>query len=198
MRCHRFASCALRALSSTVMRKSWPAAILFLLLTACMPGEIPKQSLEFAEEKPARRRAESRSFDTSDETKLLTSSAAVLKELGFTVDVRSDDLGVLAASKKGTDYNIGDIATAAATTLLSQVTGIGSGTAFSKDQSMRASVVTRPAATPGALVLRVTLQRVLWEHDGTYSKSELVTDPAVYAEFFAKLAKAAGVEAHEV
>jgi hypothetical protein len=47
-------------------------------------------------------------------------------------------------------------------------------------------------------VLRVTIQRVVWEPDGTYSKSELVTDPAAYTEFFAKLAKAAGADAHEI
>ncbi len=178
------------------MRKRWLAPIVLGLLAGCMPGEIPKETLQFAEENPARRQLESRSFDATDEAKLLGASEAVLKELGFAVDVRSDELGLLAASKKATRYDIGDIATAAATTLLSQVTGIGSGTAFSKDQALRASVVARPAAAPGAVVLRVTIQRVLWEPDGTYSKTELVTDPAPYAEFFAKVAKAAGVEAH--
>lgn len=180
------------------MPKRWLAPALAGLLAACMPGEIPKQSLQFAEESPVRRRLESRSFEAIDEAKLLGASAAVLKELGFTVDVRSDDLGVIAASKKGTVYNIGEMAAAAATTVLSQATGIGSGMPFSRNQALRASVVAHPAASPGAVVLRVTIQRVLWEPDGTYSKAELVTDPAAYTEFFAKLAKAAGAEAHEL
>ena len=180
------------------MLKRWLAPALVGLLAACMPGEIPKESLQFAEESPARRKVESRSFDAVDEAQLLGASAAVLKELGFTLDVRSDDLGVIAASKRGTAYNIGEMAAAAATTVLSQATGIGSGMPFSRDQALRASVVAHPAAAPRAVVLRVTLQRVVWEPDGTYSKSELVTDPAPYTEFFAKLAKAAGAEAHEL
>ena len=164
-----------------------------------MPGEIPKETLQFADETPARRRLESRSFETRDEAKLLGDGAAVLKELGFTVDTRSDELGFVGATKKGSAYNVGEIAASAATAVVSQVIGLGlSMPPYSKDQSLRAALVATPADSGGALVVRITLQRVVWDTEGKVSKSELLSDPAPYTEFFAKLAKTSGLDAHEL
>jgi len=179
------------------MRKQIFAFVAGALLAGCMPSEIPKETLQFAEETPARRRLESRSFATGDEAKLLSDGAAVLKELGFTVDVRSDELGFIAASKKGSAYNVGEIAASAATAVITQVVGLGgSMPPYSKDQSLRAALVAAPG--DGALVVRITLQRVVWDTEGRVSKSELLSDPAPYTEFFTKLAKASGLEAHEL
>lgn len=163
-----------------------------------MPGEIPKETLQFFEENPARRQLESRSLDSKDETALIAAGAAVLKELGFTLDARSNDLGLLAASKKGSAYNVGEIAASAATAVLSQALSFPTSLPFSKDQSIRASLVTRPGEADGRTVVRITFQRVVWDSEGRVSKSELLEDPAPYRDFFAKLAKAAGLEAHDL
>jgi hypothetical protein len=168
------------------------------MIAGCMPSEITKEMLKFNEDTPARRQVESRSFATADEAKLLGDAAAVLKDLGFTVDVRSNELGFLAASKKGDAYNVAEIAAAAATAVVSQAAGLGLlMPAYNKNQSLRASLVAAPGAA-GAFVLRVTLQRVVWNTEGKVTKSELMTDPAPYKEFFAKLAKSSGLEAHEL
>jgi hypothetical protein len=180
------------------MRPRWIALIVFAALSACMPKEIPKETLQFAAESPARRRLESRSFAGADETKLLSAGAAVLKEIGFTVDNKVDELGFVAASKQGSAYNVGEIAASAATAVISQATGIGASLPFSKNQSLRAALIARPGESEGAVVVRVTLQRVVWDTEGKVSKSELLSDPSVYADFFAKLSKAAGLEAHEL
>ncbi len=163
-----------------------------------MPGEIPKETLQFTEASPARRKLESRSFETKDEAALIAAGAAVLKELGFTLDARSNDLGLLAASKRGSAYNVGEIAASAATAVLSQALSFPTSLPFSKDQSIRTSLVTRPEPAAGRTVVRVTFQRVVWDSEGRVSKSELLQDPAAFREFFAKLAKAAGLEAHEL
>ena len=187
-----------RAIIAVAMRYRLIAAIACALLAGCMPSEITQEMLKFKEDTPARRQVESRSFATANEAKLLTDGAAVLKELGFTVDVRSDELGFVAASKKGCAYYVGEIAAAAATVIVSQVVGLGLGMpAYDKNQSLRAALVAAPG-DGGALVIRVTLQRVVWDTEGKVTKSELVSDPAPYKEFFAKLAKAAGLEAHEL
>jgi len=166
------------------------------LVSACMPGEIPKQKLEFADEAPARRTLESRTFATVDESKLLGDGAAVLKELGFTIDTKSDELGFVGATKKGSAYNVAEIAASAATAIVTGVVGLGATMpAYSKNQSLRAALVSRRAES-GGLVLRITLQRVVWDSEERVAKTELVIDPAPYSEFFAKLAKASGLEAH--
>lgn len=187
-----------RAKIDVAMRYRLLALAACVMISACMPSELTKEQLKFNEDTPARRGLESRSFATADEAKLLGDSAAVLKDLGFTVDVRSDDLGFIAASKKGSAYNVGEIAAAAATAVVAQVAGLGLGMpAYDKNQSLRASLVAAPG-DGGALVVRVTLQRVVWDTEGRVTKSELMTDPTPYKEFFAKLAKTAGVEAHEL
>lgn len=162
-----------------------------------MPGEIPKETLQFADETPARRGLESRSFATADEQRLLSEGAAVLKELGYTIDTRSDELGFVGATKKGSAYNVAEIAASAATAIVTGVAGLGgSMPAYSKDQSLRAALVATHAKSDGALVLRITLQRVVWDNEEKVSKTELIIDPAPYTEFFAKIAKASGLEAH--
>ena len=199
--CAALRSCAAqraRAIIAVAMRYRLLALVASALVAGCMPSEITKEMLKFNEDTPARRHVESRSFATADEAKLLGDGAAVLKELGFTVDVRSDELGFVAASKKATAYNVGEIAAAAATAIVSQAAGIGLGMpAYDKNQSLRAALIAAPG-DGGALVLRVTLQRVVWDTEGKVTKSELVSDPAPYKEFFAKLAKTAGLEAHEL
>jgi hypothetical protein len=180
------------------MRYRLLAIVACALIAGCMPSEITKEMLKFNEDTPARRQVESRSFATADEAKLLSDGAAVLKELGFTVDVRSDELGFVAASKKGSAYNVGEIAAAAATVIVSQAVGLGLGMpAYDKNQSLRAALIAAPG-DGGALVIRVTLQRVVWDTDGSVTKSELLTDPAPYKEFFTKLARTSGLEAQEL
>lgn len=187
-----------RAKIDLAMRYRLLALVACAMIAGCMPSEITKEMLKFNEDTPARRQVESRSFATGDEAKLLGDGAAVLKELGFTVDVRSDELGFLVASKKGGAYNVAEIAAAAATAVVSQAAGLGlSMPAYNKNQLLRASLVAAPGAG-GALVVRVTLQRVVWDTEGKVTKSELMTDPAAYKEFFAKLAKSSGLEAHEL
>src|SRR5262249_50400042 len=147
------------------MPKRSLAVIACALLSACMPSEIPKEKLQFADEAPARLRLESRGFETADEPKLLGDGAAVLKELGFTIDTRSDELGFVGATKKGSAYNVAEIAASAATAIITGVAGLGATMpAYSKNQSIRAALVSTRAES-GGLVLRITLQRVVWDNE---------------------------------
>lgn len=179
-------------------KKIFPAAVALCLLTACGPYKIPKEALQWSEESPARRRTESRRFETSDEARLIAASAAALKDLGFTIDQKSVELGLIAGSKRGSAYNVGEIAAAAAVAIVTHVVGLPGSMAVSKDQSLRASIVTRPDENAGGSAVRVRFQRVVWDDEGRVSKSELVEDPEAYRDFFACLAKAAGLEAHEL
>ncbi len=179
-------------------RITFPAAVVLCLLTACGPYKIPKEALQWSEESPARRRAESRRFETSDEARLIAASAAALKDLGFTIDQKSVELGLIAGSKRGSAYNVGEMAAAAAVAIVTHVVGLPGSMAVSKDQSLRASIVTRPDENAGGSAVRVRFQRVVWDDEGRVSKSELVEDPEAYRDFFARLAKTAGLEAHEL
>ncbi len=70
-----------------------------LLVVAGCQQKIPKEALQLTQESLAQRQAQTRRFDTSDETMLLSASAAVLQDLGFNLDESETKLGLVVASK---------------------------------------------------------------------------------------------------
>jgi hypothetical protein len=178
-------------------RKSFLLAIALAILSGCALEQIPKEALEFSEDSAARRNMQTRRFETKDEARLLSASAVVLKELGCAIDYKSAELGLVAGSKQGSAYNVGEIAASVVLAVVTQVVGLPGSMAISKDQSLRASIVTRPEENAGGSAVRVKFQRVVWDSDGRVSRSELLEDPEAYRDFFARLSKAAGLEAHE-
>ncbi|HEY2989735.1 MAG TPA: hypothetical protein VGL11_18585 [Candidatus Binatia bacterium] len=181
-----------------MLKKDIALLVFAALLSACMPGQIPKEALQLSAETPARRQLENRRFETKEEQKLLDAAAAVLKELGFTVDAKDMALGVIAASKRGSAYNVAEIATTAAVAVITYALSFPTVMPFSRDQSIRVSIVTRPEESDNATAVRLTFQRVVWDNEGKVAKSELLTDPLLYRAFFEKLSKSAAVEAREL
>jgi len=180
-----------------MLRKIFPLLFVVVLSSACMPDQIPKEALQLTEESSARRKLETRRFETKDEQALLDAAAAVLKDLGFSIDVTSKELGLIAGSKQESPYNIGGMATSAAVAVISSALSFPTSMPYSKDQMIRASVVARPAEDGNSTAVRITFQRVVWDTEGKVAKSELLEDPAEYQTFFQKLAKALALDAHE-
>jgi hypothetical protein len=171
--------------------------IVVAVISGCMPDQIPKEALQLTEESPARRKLETRRFETKDEQGLIDAAGAVLKDLGFTIDAASKELGLIAGSKQDSPYNIGGMATSAAVAVISSALSFPTSIPYSKDQMIRASVVARPAEYGNSTAVRITFQRGVWDTEGKVAKSELLEDPAEYQVFFQKLAKALALDAHE-
>jgi hypothetical protein len=171
--------------------------LLLAMLSACMPPEIPREALVLTQENPARRRLQSRRFETKDEKTLFAATGAVLKDLGFTIDQESAELGLIAGSKKEEPYNIGGMATSAAVAVITSALSVPTTVPYSKERLIRASVTTGRGENGDDTTVRLTLQLVVWDTEGKVAKSELLEEPTVYREFFDKLAKAATIEAHE-
>jgi hypothetical protein len=167
------------------------------LLSACLPPEIPKEALLLTEESPARRRLQSRRFETKDEQALLTATSAVLKDLGFTIDQESPALGLITGSKKEEPYNIGGMATSAAVAVISSALSVPTTVPYSKERLIRASVVTGRQENGNSTAVRLTLQLVVWNTEGKIAKSELFEEPGAYRAFFDKLSQSTSLEAHE-
>jgi hypothetical protein len=180
-----------------MLRKIFPLLFVVVLSPGCMPDQIPKEALQLTEESPARRKLETRRFETKDEQALLDAAGAVVKDMGFTIDATSRELGLIAGSKKESPYNIGGMATSAAVAVISSALSFPTSMPYSKDQMIRASVVARPAEDGNSTAVRITFQRVVWDTEGKVAKSELLEDPAEYQAFFEKLAKGLALDAHE-
>jgi hypothetical protein len=180
-----------------------------LLLSGCQPV-VPKDALRLSPTTLADRQLQTRRFETSNNRTMLSAAAAVLQDLGFTLEESEFTLGVLTATKRRDATSGGQIA---ASILLAALGG-GS-TPVDKEQFIRVSMVMRElvpsladapppaqkaktAATSGQCTLRVTFQRVVINTANQVTLAEQVNDPAVYKEFFDKLSQSVFLEAHEI
>ncbi len=165
-----------------------------LLVVAGCQQRIPKEALQLTQESLAQRQAQTRRFDTSDEAELLSASAAVLQDLGFNLDESETKLGLVVASKDRDATEAGQVIAAIFIAAL-----IGAYVPIDRTQKIRASLVTKPFGESGdQMSVRITFQRIVWNDQGRVSKTEALTEPEIYQEFFAKLSKSVFLEAHKI
>jgi len=167
--------------------------ITVLLFSSGCAGGIPREALIWNQETLKDRQLQTRSFETSDEKMVLQAVAGLLQDLGFNIDESETKLGIIVASKNRDATDAGQIAGAVAIAIL-----FGVSTAVDSHQKMRASVVTSPVSGGKLIKVRVTFQRIIWNTQGRVSKTESMTDPKDYQEFFEKLSKSMFLEAHEI
>lgn len=163
-----------------------------LIFQGC--GGIPKDALSMNKATLEDRQLQTRVFDTSDESKILSASAAVLQDLGFNLDESETDLGLIVVSKDRDATEAGQV-------FLSVLVAAMGGTTATYDttQKIRVSLVTSPVGKNGdRTAVRVTFQRIIWNNYGQVSGREKLNDPKMYQEFFEKLSKAVFLEAHGI
>lgn len=166
---------------------------LVLVSTGCATG-IPKDALQLSPQSLQDRQMQTRRFDTTDEIKMLQACAALLQDLGFTLEESELDLGVLVASKQRTAVESGEVAAAVFLTIIGGVP-----VPYNERQTLRASIVTRPhGASRDQIAVRVTFQRIVWNTEKVVTIREGIKDPVQYQEFFYKLSEAVFLEAHQL
>jgi len=138
-----------------------------------------------------KRQLQTRKFSTKDEGSLLAAAVGLVQDLGFTIESTQSKLGLITGSKQRDATDGGQIAGAMMVALL---TGVA--TAVDKDQTIRISIVTRPAG--GQTSLRVTFQRIVRNTHGQISRLEFIEDSEIYQQFFTKLSKAVFLEAQKI
>lgn len=162
-----------------------------LPLVACNQT-IPKSALQLSKDSLQLRQLQTRSFDTSNEKKLLTAGASVLQDLGFSIEESETKLGVILGEKDRDATEAGQVAGAIFMAVM-----FGANMPVDQNQKIRASLITRPVGK-NKVNLRITLQRVVWNTQGQISKTESVKDPEIYRDFFTKLSQSVFLNAHEI
>lgn len=172
-------------------------AVVPLLLLIGMAGcdQIPVDAFVLAPQSLQQRQVESRRFDGISETDLLAASAGVLQDLGFNIEESETELGLVVASKDRDATSGGQIAAAVFIALLT-----GAVMAVDKNQKVRASLVVAPSlgGAPNSHVVRITLQRIIWNTQGVVRATEWIKEPEVYQQFFDRLSKAVFLEGHKI
>lgn len=154
------------------------------------------------------RQLQTRRVEGIDEKALLAASVGVLQDLGFNIDESETQLGVIVASKKRSAIDTSDIAVSALESLIIGMVAAAlsddheseGDINFDVTQKIRISIVTRPALDssgqprPDAQVIRVTIQRLVWDDEGNLTHAESIEDPKVYQKFFDRLSKSIFLE----
>ena len=171
-------------------------------LSGCVTPTQPEELFQLTAESPAHRAMQIRYFETKDEAELLSASAAVLQDLGFQVEESVRDVGFLRASKERSAREYGQDIGRLATFVLS----LGKfDMPVALQQKIAAALVTRPI-NPEATrqEVRIMFYRIVWKGDGQADRQyippgeqemEMLRDPVMYQQFFAKLSKAVFLEA---
>jgi hypothetical protein len=180
------------------------------LLAACVPQTRPEAFFELTPESQVHKAAQTRYFETADDIELLSASAAVLQDIGFQVTESAHQVGYLRATKERSarerSQNI-------ARFFIALFSMGGYLMPIDLHQQIEASMVARPvneAATRHEV--RIQFYRTIWKGDGAVSSGqgqseyippgeqmmEMIRDPLIYQQFFAKLSKAVFLEAHKI
>ena len=168
---------------------------LSLVLAGILAGcaSIPQDILQLSPESLEERQLQTRRFETQDEAKLLSASAALLQDLGFTINKSVTSLGVITASKDRSAVEAGQVVLAFLLSILARQS-----VPYDETQKMRVSVVTQPLGDGKSTAVRVIFQRIVWNSHKQISKREQLNDPEIYQEFFSKLSKAVFLEVHQL
>jgi hypothetical protein len=158
--------------------------------------------------------AQTRFFETPNETELLSASAAVLQDLGFQVVESEREIGYLRAVKERSAREYGQEIlrwTVAAITAAGGIIG-GANTTYvmpvDLQQQIDAVLVTRPVdPNDPRHEVRVVFYRLVWKSEGQsgdttippgQQRREMIHAPEIYQQFFARLSKAVFLEAHRI
>ena len=186
----------------------FPAAALLsclALMAGCVQETQPAELFQLTPETPRNRAMQTRFFETSNEKELLSASAAVLQDIGFQVEESVREVGFFRATKErsarehGQDIQRVLILILSLGKLLEPV---------DLHQKIAVSLVTRPLNTESPKQeVRITFYRVVWKGEGQADNQyippgqqymEMIRDPEIYQQFFAKLSKAVFLEAHAI
>ncbi len=166
------------------------------LYKECVPifykCENPQKGLTLSPESMADRQLQSRVFETDDEMRLLTAGAAVLQDLGFTIDESETKCGVIVASRDRDVLEAGQVVLAIFVAAFT-----GAVMPIDSKQKVIASLVTKPIDA-NRVSVRVTFQHMVWDTNGGLRKNEQMHEPEVYQEFFSKLSKSVFLTAYEI
>ena len=169
------------------------------LLAAC--ETLPRDAFRLSESALATREMQTREYASMTDTGILSASTAVLQDMGYAIEEVEEPLGVLSASKRADATNkfeaFGNLALDGMKCVLTLFFGCDGENYGEIDdiQDIRLTLVSRPTLDDTSdVVVRITIQRVIWDKKGRLSEQQTITDSTVYASFFDKMSKAVFLE----
>lgn len=178
---------------------------LTILVVGCAQPTPPAEFFQLTPENSANRAMQTRMFETATDRELLSASAAALQDLGFQIEESVREVGFLRAAKERSAREYGQYRNRFFIWLLSLGHAL---IPIDLHQKIAATIVTRPLTNDHSRQeVRIIFYRVVWKGDGQADrnyippgeqKMEMIRDPEIYQQFFAKLSKAVFLEPHAI
>jgi hypothetical protein len=151
----------------------------------------------------ADRELQSRRFEGVEEQRLLDAAAAVLQDLGFTVETSGAGLGFVQGTKEREAKAPGQMLTVVILAVLAgskgaNVSGAPPGSGVREDQTITVLLSVQPvrAGDASSHVVRVTFHRHLRQQ--LVHSAGTLREPELYGSFFELLSKALFLEGHKL
>ncbi|MBF0247420.1 MAG: hypothetical protein HQL36_05040 [Alphaproteobacteria bacterium] len=178
------------------------AVCAFLALSACVtPNDhalkIGGPPVEDGETVSALRQIQSRRFDTLDTERLVKAATATMQDLGFNISATSTDYGVIVGEKDRDAIENDQVAAQVALMVMFALMGSNYQAVYDVSQVINVSMVVNKSGETSSVV-RVIFDRHITNNHGHLWKSEVIKDPDIYQQFFAKLEAGAFLEANEI
>jgi hypothetical protein len=168
------------------MKKFLALSAALLILNACVSY---KDYYRLDEDYLARRQLETSRFETADEKAILSASAQVLQDLGFTIDESETKLGLITASKNREAGSTG--------VKVFMVLFGGQNAVYDTEQKIYTTLVSTKSRETKGFNVRISFARVVWNNRGQ-ARIEKIEDPEVYGDFFDKLGSSLFLTAHSI
>ncbi len=147
----------------------------------------------------AARKMQARVYSSVEESDVMSAAAAVLQDMGYSIDEVELPLGVISASKRADATNrlqaFGTLtldSMKCALTFLMVCNGEHYGE-IDDVQDIRLTMVSMPKGN-GDVAVRITIQRRIYDKRGRLAEQSTISDADVYESLFAKLSKAVFLE----
>jgi hypothetical protein len=171
------------------MLKSTISLFLLILLSACSSFKV-EEELKASDDLEALRPIQSRLFPTTNRTALTAAAAEALTEMGFTIVQQEPGLGFVSATQQVNAFDAGEVIEITAVILLAVLTHGnlpgGGGSGIDDHETFSANVVILPEEGKDELV-RLTVQRSMYNTHNRITETEHVANDEVYADFFKRL-----------
>lgn len=165
---------------------------LVAVLTGCV--STPESAFRLSETALELREIQARRYETVNSKLVLRASMGVLQDMGYVIDEANFHLGIITASKRVDARDGGQVAAAVFVALLG-----GGNIPIDKEQKIKASIVVNKTLNDNtSSVARMTMQRIIWNTQGKITKSEQISSPEMYQQFFQKLSKSIFLEAYSI
>ncbi len=179
---------------------SWLPLITLGLLGGCA-ATMPKDALRLPESTLDIRSIQTRTFAAPSESKILAATIATLQDMEYNIDRIEKPLGVITASKVSDADSAGEKTGLFILDLFCMASGSGGCDAMSSakdEQHITLTMVVLPSlARSGEYVMRITIQRVIFDKAERIKVLERIDDAGTYQQIFENLSKAIFIQVSE-